>query len=307
MVDLVSLSHTIGWAYVFIWGLSNYPTIISNIRFKSVQGISIDYMFFNAFGFLLYVLYTGSMYCSPLVREEFKLEVGGYPLIKLNDLIFGCHNLFTNLIILSQAFFWNFKRNDNQKLSRSAKIIISIIFGYLVFGGLYIHHNHKWEPVPDSFNWVYIFTSLGLIKIFMSVCKNIPQILYNYNRKSTHGWPILMVWLDFVGAFLSFIQLLLDSYEVGNMMAVFDNLPKFLLAIQVFIADAVFFTQHYWLYYDNDVSKYGPLKTGMEGYGAAVQEDEEFLLEHAHDHDHSRAGSCHVSIMDKGELQRLIN
>jgi cystinosin len=315
-VKLKHLSTLIGWLYVVLWGVSNYPPIISNWQLHSVQGISIDYMYFNMMGFILYTLYTSTMWGSPLVRREFYDENGLWPLIRLNDVMFGVHNMCTNGVVLSQAYCWGFKRNDNQRLSRLAKVILSIVATYLIGSGSYIYSTQGWEPVANVFNWMHLLTSLGLVKIGMSVCKNIPQIMYNYNRKSTHGWPILMIWLDFLGALLSFVQLLLDAYVAGDMTAVFDNKPKLLLSIQVFIADAIFFVQHYYLYYESDVKQYGPFKADIaavasgHAYQSIVEEDEEFLTEHAHDHDHltsPRSGApCTVSSTNKDELQRLL-
>lgn len=307
-MDLETVTKSIGWTYVLVWGVANYPTVISNTQLKSVQGISIDYLYFNLMGFVLYTLYTGSMYSSALVRREFFEETHEWPLIKLNDVIFGIHNLFTNSVIMSQAYCWGFKKNDNQRLSCMAKLVLSCVFAYLMGGGYYIYTSQGWEPVPNVFNWSRLLTSLGLVKIAMSVCKNIPQILYNYNRKSTHGWPILMIWLDFVGALLSFVQLCLDGYIVGDLSTIFDNKPKLFLAVQVFIADFIFFLQHYYLYYKRDIETFGAVNYG------AIEQDERFLLEHTHDHDHlpgimstSTSSSCPVSNTDKDELQRLIN
>jgi cystinosin len=304
----MTLSSVVGWAYVISWGVSNYPPILSNYALHSVQGISIDYIYFNSMGFILYTLYTGTMWASPVVRQEFYMENKEWPLIRLNDLIFGVHNLCTNSIVMSQAYCSNFKKNDNQRLSGIAKIVLSIVILYLLGGSFYIYKTQKFEPIANVFNWMHLVTSLGLVKICMSICKNIPQIIYNYNRKSTHGWPILMIWFDFFGALLSLIQLLIDAYKVNNICAIFDNKPKLFLAIQVFIADFIFFFQHYYLYYNADVEKYGPFKTDtLAGYRSVVTEDEQFLLEHAHDHEHALNVECHVSNTNKEELQRLIN
>lgn len=310
MMSLQIVSHVVGWLYVISWGVANYPTIISNIQLKSVQGISIDYIYFNEMGFILYTLYTGLMWKSPLIRKEFFDEYGEYPLIKFNDLIFGLNILLTNSILLSQAYFWNFKKNDNQTLSTAAKFILSIVLSYLILSSYYIYSRQGFEPISNTFNWMKLLTSLGLIKICMSICKNIPQIIYNYNRKSTHGWPILMIWLDFLGAFLSFLQLLLDAWISGDIFAIFDNKPKLFLSIQVIISDIIFFFQHYFLYYNADVRKYGPFKSDhlTTSYQSIIQDDEEFLIEHQHDHDHldTTTENCHKSAISKDELQRLL-
>lgn len=301
---LAHLSALFGWSAVVGWGLSAYPTIISNHQLKSVQGITMEYLFFNMMGFILYTLYTSLMWGSPLVREEFFLVHGQYPLIKLNDVFFGVHNLLTNSVLMFQAYCCGFRKNDNQVLSFTAKVIISMVACYLIGGSIYIYQTQGFEPNIKSFNWMHLFTSLGVVKVLMSVFKNIPQIIYNYNRKSTHGWPIVMIWFDFFGASLSLGQLIIDAYTVHDLSAIWDNKPKFFLAIQVILADTIFFFQHYYLYWNADISIYGPFPK-LTSYDSIIQEDEEFLAEHAHDHDHPNNSICEVSPTDKDELQRL--
>lgn len=302
-----TVSALIGWTYVIGWGVANYPTIISNTQLKSVQGISIDYMYFNALGYILYTLYTGTMWRCGLVREEFFLQNGGWPLIKVNDVVFAAHNLLTNSLILSQAYLWGFKRNDNQRLSALAKVLLSLVGVYVAASTAYIYGSQGLTPVAGRFNWAALCTSLGVVKIGMSVCKNVPQILYNYRRQSTHGWPILMIWLDAFGGVFSLLQLLLDAWAAHDLAAVLHNKPKLFLSVQVILADCVFFFQHYYLYYARDVQTYGPFKTDpLAGYHAVVQEDEDFLIEHARDHDHPLHVHCTVSPNSKDELQRLL-
>ncbi|KAH3664288.1 hypothetical protein OGAPHI_004640 [Ogataea philodendri] len=233
------------------------------------------------------------------IKDEFFERHNKYPLIKLNDFYFGAHGLLLNLLLISQAYFWGFKKNDNQKVSIACKLGLTAVLFYAI-GYSFIIHNSK-----GALYWVDLLTSLGLVKILMSVCKNIPQVLYNYNRKSTHGWPIQMVWLDFAGSLFSFAQLALDAYIAGDIRAIFNNLPKLLLSMEVALADFVFFVQHYLLYYQRDVAQYGPFKP-LASYGSAIQEDEVFLAEHQHDHDHSRDIDCRFSPVNKDELQRLL-
>ena len=59
-----------------------------------------------------------------------------------------------------------------------------------------------------------------------------------------------MIWFDFFGASMSLIQLIIDALVVNDIMNIFDNKPKLFLAVQVIIADSIFFLQHYYLYYD---------------------------------------------------------
>lgn len=249
-IELTTVSAIIGWIYVIGWGVANYPTILHNRKCKSVEGISMDYLFFNMMGFVLYTTYTSCMIFNSIIREEFYLENGEWPLIKVNDLIFGVHNLLTNGYMIIQAYCLGYSKKDSQKVSIGAKVIIGCVISYIIIGLIIIYHKQGWGVVIGEFNLMKLVTYMGLIKIGMSVCKNIPQIIYNFERKSTNGWPVLMIWFDFFGASMSLIQLIIDALVVNDIMNIFDNKPKLFLAVQVIIADSIFFLQHYYLYYD---------------------------------------------------------
>ena len=98
----------------------------------------------------------------------------------------------------------------------------------------------------------------------------------NYRRKSTVGWSIGNVVLDFTGGTLSILQMLLQSYNNGNYIIVlsvkkkyhfaashlfptafcsldewgliFGDPTKFGLGLLSILFDVVFMVQHYGLY-----------------------------------------------------------
>jgi cystinosin len=59
-----------------------------------------------------------------------------------------------------------------------------------------------------SFGSIYSF---GYVKLICTVIKYCPQVYVNYKRKSTEGWSINQILLDFTGGILSLAQLLIDS------------------------------------------------------------------------------------------------
>lgn len=50
---------------------------------------------------------------------------------------------------------------------------------------------------------------MGIFKLVIILLKYIPQLYWNYVRKSTKGWSIWGVILDFSGGILSFSQMFL--------------------------------------------------------------------------------------------------
>lgn len=50
---------------------------------------------------------------------------------------------------------------------------------------------------------------MGYFKLLISFLKYLPQFYWNYKRKSTKGWSIMNIMLDFTGGLFSFLQLAL--------------------------------------------------------------------------------------------------
>ena len=80
---------------------------------------------------------------------------------------------------------------------------------------------------------------MGYAKLASVLIKCFPQIYWNYKRKSTEGWSIVTVLLDFFGGFFSFA-----SAALANDL----NLSKILLGLFSVVIDLTFSFQHYCLY-----------------------------------------------------------
>lgn len=64
-------------------------------------------------------------------------------------------------------------------------------------------------------SWLAFMYWLSYIKVFITLVKYIPQVYLNWKRKSTVGWSIWNVLLDFTGGVFSFLQLFVNSLEEG--------------------------------------------------------------------------------------------
>ena len=84
----------------------------------------------------------------------------------------------------------------------------------------------------------------------------------NYRNKSTVGWSILQILLDFGGGILSISQQAIDSYQQGDWSGITGNPVKFALGNVSMLYDLVFITQHYVLYRHAE----GPKEDGDDGY-----------------------------------------
>ena len=56
------------------------------------------------------------------------------------------------------------------------------------------------------------------VKLFITIIKYIPQAYYNFRRKSTFGWSIGNILLDFTGGFLSIGQMFVDAYNYSKFI-----------------------------------------------------------------------------------------
>lgn len=55
----------------------------------------------------------------------------------------------------------------------------------------------------------------GYSKAGITFVKYLPQVYLNYKRKSTVGWSIANIFLDFTGGSLSLLQQLIDTVARG--------------------------------------------------------------------------------------------
>ncbi|VDO99023.1 unnamed protein product [Heligmosomoides polygyrus] len=70
----------------------------------------------------------------------------------------------------------------------------------------------------------------------------------NFRRKSTSGWSIGNVLLDFTGGCLDILQMCLQCWNVSDWSAFFGNPVKFGLGLISILFDILFIVQHYVLY-----------------------------------------------------------
>jgi cystinosin len=80
--------------------------------------------------------------------------------------------------------------------------------------------------ISTAFNWLDYLYLLSYIKISISLIKYIPQVILNYKRKSTNGWSIWNIILDFTGGTLSDLQLVLDCADLHDFSGITGNLAK---------------------------------------------------------------------------------
>ena len=260
------LSSIIGYTYFCAWSISFYPQVILNYKRKSTAGLSSDFSVLNVAGFGCYATYTLCMYWSPAIQKQYKDRYGDDAEITVqsNDVAFALHALVLCVVQLTQI--WWYGGFHAQPLSMPVKLgLASLLVVCVVYASLVLEHVH-------TLVWLDYLYMLSFVKVVISLVKYIPQVILNYNRRSTAGWNIWNIILDFTGGTLSVAQQIADSADLHDFSGITGNLAKFFLGFVSMFFDVIFFVQHYVLYPDaEDVGIENG--EGVESLEAASAED----------------------------------
>uniref|UniRef100_A0A146KMZ1 Cystinosin homolog n=1 Tax=Lygus hesperus TaxID=30085 RepID=A0A146KMZ1_LYGHE len=236
--ELEVVSNVVGWCYFVAWSISFYPQIYENWRRKSVVGLNFDFLALNVIGFFLYSLFNCGLYWNDEVEHEYLHEnPRGLNPVLLNDVVFSLHALLITVVTITQCFFYE---RGGQRVSKIASGIIAIIF--LIFTISLI------LPFTKAINWLYFLYICSYIKLSITLMKYVPQAFMNYKRKSTIGWSIGNVILDFTGGMLSMMQMIINADNYDDWASIIGDPTKFGLGLFSVCFDIVFLVQHYVLY-----------------------------------------------------------
>jgi cystinosin len=245
---LYYISKILGWSYFIAWSISFYGQVIENYRRGKVKGLNFDFEIYNFVGFSSYLIYTIRGYID---------ENLGTGKVQPEDIGFAGHALLLTIITICQYFYYRDSEDKEQKVNHFTITILSVmIWGAFLLILLESILNYYDPHVKKGAK--YVFNSLiylGWCKVIISLIKYIPQVYSNYKRKSTIGWNIHNILLDFTGGILSFIQNIID-YENFSLNREGEsgtlNIAKFAISFVAIFFDIVFMTQHYCLYSDSN-------------------------------------------------------
>ena len=224
----------LGILYTIIWSSSFYFQIALNYKVKHSDGYSLNFQFFNFFGFAYYSVSSWHY----LIVQKADID-------SIIDLAFALHGFVITIVILGQTFYY--PRIVN-RLNSGAILILLIT---IVMSVVYYFLNINVYDGKTSDTWIFI----GLSKALLSLVKYLYQIFLNYDRKSTHGFSIINVILDMTGGITSLIQVILKilwySEEVFGDKT---NIPKMALSVVVLLFDLILIYQHYGIYRGRDIT-----------------------------------------------------
>jgi len=241
------ISAVLGWTYFCAWSVSFWPQAVQNAVTKSVAGLSLEFQLLNIVGFACYFAFNSALYWSPDVKDEYRKEHGGNnSAVRFNDVCFAGHACVLTIVQIIQIFvYW-----DYPPLTRADKllrigVVSAVSIGVAVAFVMAVLILSTSETVMD---WLTYLNILAQVKVVVSTVKYCPQVWKNYSLKSTTGWSIHNVLLDFVGGALSVAQLILDASIHHDWSAISGDPAKLLLGNLSMFFDVIFVVQHYCLY-----------------------------------------------------------
>ncbi|VDO94835.1 unnamed protein product [Soboliphyme baturini] len=274
-----------GWIYFIAWSVSFYPQIFLNWYRRSVVGLNFDFLAFNFTGFLFYAIFNCAFYFIPTVQTQYfaALPHGVNP-VQINDVVFALHALLATSVTIIQCFFYEcspeevevwrlsdrvaksfyddrknacsasfdfdlklqsylpcaVRQRGGQRLSITCLVLLSIgwLFALISMATAFAH----------VLSWLLFVLFLSYVKLIITLIKYIPQAYSNYRRKSTIGWSIGNVLLDFTGGMMSVLQMLILAYNHDDWQQIFGDFTKFGLGFISLLFDILFILQHYVFY-----------------------------------------------------------
>lgn len=237
-VELEVLYIVLGWMAFATWSLCFYPQIVLNFRRKSVVGLNFDYVLLNFFKQIAYLFYNLSLFFSPIVQKQYYQKFGYNQMLPVaqSDVAFSIHIVFTSSLVMFQICIYD---RGNQRVSKTCMSFMSMFFLAVVVCTSVAIPRHAWLWLVSCFN---------TMQAVMTIIKYIPQIVLNFQRKSTTGFSIGNVLLDLVGGLTNCLAMGLQSLDQNSLENMYGNLGKLLLSFATVILDAIFMFQHFVLY-----------------------------------------------------------
>eukprot|EP00062_Callorhinchus_milii_P015603 gi/632966018/ref/XP_007899186.1/ PREDICTED: cystinosin [Callorhinchus milii] len=238
---LTIINQVIGWIYFLAWSISFYPQIFENWKRKSVVGLNFDYLALNLMGHTAYGVFNIGLFWIPYIKKQFlENNLNGVDPVYANDVFFSLHAILLTAITACQCCIYE---KGVQEVSKAAigMLVACVLFALVTL----------FVTIAGELTWLQYFYYFSYIKLGVTLIKYIPQAYMNYQRKSTVGWSIGNVLLDFTGGSFSLLQMVLQSYNNGEWKLIFGDPTKFGLGLFSMMFDVLFMVQHYCLYRNN--------------------------------------------------------
>lgn len=243
-----------GFTYLLAWTVGLYPQVYLNYKTKQFTGLSPGYVILNLWGFICYFSYNVS---RSIIQSKYGLAES----VTFHDVLFAGHSCLLSLTLFSQYLLYRNKRTAC--ISRVEYLILATLvflpalaFVLAMFGLIEWFSTTGFSAClpPDKCSHGHLHFSfiqiLGIIKIFVTICKYPSQIRVNFINKSTAGLSAIAVSSDTTGAVCSLAQNFVHAYLKNDMEYIQGNVPKLGLGSISFLYCTIILFQ-IWYYSDN--------------------------------------------------------
>lgn len=235
---LDTVDDVIGWIYFVAWSVSFYPQIWINFRRRSVIGLNLDYVSLNILGFFCYSMYNCGLFFIPAIQVQyFNIHEYGVMPVQIQDVVFALHALFASMLTGIEALIFD---RGPQRVSYVARAIHGLACVFLILSLIL--------SATSVITWLDYLYYFSYVKLAITIIKYMPQAYFNFRRKSTKGWSIGNILLDFTGGAMSMIQMFIIAYNYDDWGSLFGDPTKFGLSLFSILFDVLFIVQHYLLY-----------------------------------------------------------
>jgi cystinosin len=208
-------------------------------------GLSFDFEVLNLIGFSCYSVYAIGFTYFPSIEDAYMARHNGKSnKVDFQDLLFATHAAAITLVTIFQIWWYDGFRAS--RVSWPVGLLISVFIVTSFIYAMLVSERGGERPLT-WIDWLYF---VSYIKLTISTVKGLPQFYLNYKRKSTEGWNIHNILLDFTGGSLSLLQLLLDCNYTSDWSGISGNALKFGLSFVSIAFDILFCLQHFVFYQD---------------------------------------------------------
>lgn len=238
-IILIILADVVGWGYFLCWTVSFLPQIYENWRRKCVVGFSFDMLAYFLLSYITYLIYNVTVFFDPgLVFDN----SGEDNPVKTTDVVFAIVAFICTSYQGIQCLMYD---RGSQKI-HSSTIVVCV--GCLV--ALLILVVLKCFGIGS---WFLVLQYCGYVKLVVSFGTYSPQVWLNFKRKSTTGFHIGGVLLDFGGGVLSLLQMDIYCFIEHSINQLTGNIPKMALAVVTLLFNIILVWQHYVFYLGNEL------------------------------------------------------
>ncbi|XP_038884253.1 cystinosin homolog isoform X2 [Benincasa hispida] len=239
-ISMEIIYQVLGWISIICWALASYPQVILNFRRKSS---TVQRQYFDKYGYDQMIPVALSDVFFPfhsiLLISVVSVQIVFFDVSGLFS--FGFVSCFGSIrVTILHSIDWILVQRGNQKVSKTSIAIFVAVWFFAAACFFMALPTHSWLWLVSIFN---------SIQVFMTFIKYSPQAFLNFTRKSTVGFSIGNIVLDFTGGVGTLAQMSVQSIDQGSWVNFFGNIGKPLLALVSIGFDLIFFYQHFVLYH----------------------------------------------------------